>query len=154
MKKISVLVLVFVLMFTFVACSAPTEEKLEGSLTEIMQQVYEGIDTELPSLADTAITKENSSYFLGVEGMDFVEGIASEPMISAIAHSVCLVRVEDGSDIEQIKANIKDNVDGRKWICVGVEEENIIVENIGDVIILAMTENSQVIIDSFKSLGK
>jgi len=75
------------------------------------------------------LTKENQAYMLGVDNFDFIEGIASEPMMSSQAHSVVLLTVKEDSDIEAIKEDIKANVDGYKWICVGVEPENIIVDS-------------------------
>ena len=38
----------------------------------------------------------------------------------------------------QVKTKIKETINPRKWICVGVEEEDVIVKNKGDLIILIM----------------
>ena len=38
---------------------------------------------------------------------------------------------------------IKDNVNPRKWICVGVEAEDVIVKNKGNLVILIMVENEE-----------
>ena len=62
-------------------------------------------------------------------------------MIGAIAYSVVLVRMEDGADIEAAKTAIKENVNPRKWVCVEVPEEDVIVKSKGDLIILIMVEN-------------
>ena len=89
-------------------------------------------------LSATAITKENLSYYLGVDDLPFTEGLACEPMMSSVAHSVCLVRLEEGADVEQAKRDIRENVNPRKWICVGVAEENVRVESVGSLILLVM----------------
>ncbi|MDI9463419.1 MAG: hypothetical protein QM368_07430 [Bacillota bacterium] len=77
---------------------------------------------------------------MGTE-IDFQEAVASEPLIMPSAYELCLVRVKEGADIENIKKQIKDNVDPMKWVCVGVDPENIIVDNIGNVIILIMSDD-------------
>jgi len=124
-------------------------ETPEVSLESIIEETYATTGLELPKSVASPLTKENQSYMLGVDNFDFIEGIASEPMISSQAHSVVLFTVAEDADIEGIKADIKANVDGRKWICVGVEPENIIVDNIDNMIILIMDEQSQAIHEAF-----
>ena len=79
--------------------------------------------------------------FLGLESLKGAEGLASEAMIGSIAHSVCLLRAPEGTDIEALKAEIKEKVDPRKWVCVGVEREEVIVDNIGNLIIMIIDSN-------------
>ena len=62
-------------------------------------------------------------------------------MMSSIAYSVVLVRMKDGADIEAAKTKIKEKIDPRKWFCVEVPEEDIIVKNKGNLIILIMVED-------------
>lgn len=131
---------------------ASKDEILSGSLSDIMEDIYSNVSGELPRVFNTEIAKDSSSYYFGVENMDFEEAIASESMMS-IAHSVCLVRVKDGTDIDALKKEIKEKVNPRKWICVGVEPENVLVDNIGNVIILVMTNSSpNEIMDSFLAM--
>ena len=59
-------------------------------------------------------------------------------MMSSIAYSVVLVRMKDGANIEDAKTKIKENVNPRKWMCVEVPEEDVIVKNKGNLIILIM----------------
>ena len=68
----------------------------------------------------------------------FKEALASESMVGSIAHSVVLVRVDDASKTATVAQTIKDNVNPRKWLCVGVEEDQVIVKNKGNLIILIM----------------
>ena len=44
-------------------------------------------------------------------------------------------------DIEVIKDKIESSINPRKWVCVGVEEDDVIVENEGNLIILIMIED-------------
>jgi hypothetical protein len=45
-------------------------------------------------------------------------------------------------------------VNPNKWICVGVDEKNVLVDNVGDVVMLVMSDdNAQTLMDSFKGLA-
>lgn len=170
MKRIMILLLAFVLAASFVACKAggantnPTENPgntiLDGDLEDILAEIYNRAEVKETSkefmetgLQTVEITSENCEYHLGKADLEYKEAIASEPMISASAYSLCLVRAKEGTDIEKLKADIKENVNPYKWVCVGVQEENIIVDNIGDVVILIMSDyDAQALHDAFLSL--
>ncbi|NYB75592.1 hypothetical protein HZF24_15700 [Sedimentibacter hydroxybenzoicus DSM 7310] len=154
MKKLHLIVLTLIMVFSITACQPksgdadPDNNKLEGSLESILDKIYETADTSddfkeyaKNGLQTTEIKSEDAAYFLGKDGIEFESAIASEPLMSSSAYSLCLVRVKEGADIEKIKTEIKENVDPRKWICVGVDPSNVIVDNIGDVIVLIMSDN-------------
>ncbi len=128
----------------------PDANSLEG----IMKSIYEGVELETPATAITTITADNVEYYLGLKTIDGIEeAIASEPMMSSSAHSACLVRVKDGTDVTKMMNDIKENVNPQKWICVGVDPENVMVTNKGNLILLVMDNtNPQGIIDSFNAL--
>jgi len=151
LKKISSLFIVFLLTLTLCGCG---NKNVEGSLEDIMARVYEDLkEDELPmGLANTEVTSENVEYYLGTSDIEFESALASESMTGSIAHSVVLVRVKENANIEDIKTKIKQNVDPRKWICVGVEDENVVVKNKGNLIILIMSENSSKLEEGFDNL--
>jgi hypothetical protein len=61
--------------------------------------------------------------------------------------------MKEGSDIEAAKKAIKENVNPRKWLCVGVEEDQVIVKNKGNLIILIMVaDGSEELEAGFDSL--
>lgn len=124
------------------------------SLEGIMNSIYAGVDNQFPSTSITGITADNVEYYLGLKSIDGIEeAIASEPLISAIAHSVCLVRVKDGTDVSKMMEDIKANVNPYKWICVGVEPEQVIVKNQGNLILLVMDSTAaDAIANSFMAL--
>lgn len=127
---------------------------LQSSLEEIMDAIYSNITSEMPMIFNSEIPKDSTSYYFGVENMDIEEALASESVRST-AYSVCLARVKDGTDMDALKKEIKENVNPNKWICVGVEPENVLVDNIGNLVILVMTNSSpQEIMDSFLSLSE
>ena len=157
MKKIISILLMFLISLSAVACKNTKSDSsnIEGSLSDIMAKIYKGTENNSPKLMQTEVTSENLSYYLGIETLDFKEALASEPMMTSIAHSVVLVKVNDGVDIEKTKTSIKEKVDPRKWICVGVEDNNVIVDSIGDLIVLIMdNENPDTLHKNFKNLSK
>ena len=150
MKKISLLIALFFTTLLLVGCGETKEKNIEGTLDEILTKIYADIKKdELPKLETINVleraedmTDEDYSYriqsFIGSDKIKYKEVLASEPNMSSIAYSVVLVRMEKDADIEKAKTEIKENVNPRKWFCVGVEKEDVIVKNKGDLIILIM----------------
>lgn len=155
MKKLLLVFLGFVLLFT-VGCGSNGEETLvAGELSDLMVKVYEGIpDDQKPMmLMDVEVTEENVESFLGSASIKYEKALASESAVGSIAHSVVLVRAQKGQDVEKLKNDIKTNVNPRKWVCVGVEEDKVIVDNIGDLVILIMSnDHAETIHQNFKNL--
>lgn len=144
MKNLKWIVLIGVLCIVLVGVGiymANANSRLNtDSLETLMTEVYAGIPEEnLPmGLANTVVNEENVEYFLGTSEIEYEEALASEPMMTSVAHSVVLVRAKKGADVEAIKTTIKENINPRKWLCVGVEEDEVIVKNRGNLIILIM----------------
>ena len=137
LHKLGLFLMVFMAGFLLTGCG---EKNIEGDLSDIMTKVYAELPEEKTPMGLTTIevTAENVEGFLGTADIEYKEALASESMVGSIAHSVVLVRVEDESKVEEVMAQIKDNVNPRKWICVGVEEDQVIVKNKGNLIILIM----------------
>ncbi len=123
-------------------------EQADEKLVKILDIIYEGI--EGPAVSRAPVNKSNEKSYLGVEGLDYRSGVASEAKIMSIAHSVVLIEMNEGADIESAKTQIKQNADGRKWICVGVEDEDIRVVNVGNYVLLAMDDDSELYIENFE----
>ena len=139
LRKIGLVLVVCVFAFLMTGCE---NDNVEGKLEDLMTKMYADIkEDERPMLANTPVDSENIEYYLGDASIEYSEALASEPMMGSIAHSVVLVRAKDGADIEGIKTKIKEKVDPRKWICVGVEKEDVIVENRGNLIVLIMVQD-------------
>ena len=139
MKKILVLLTALVLTLTLAGCG---EKNVQGSLEDIMDKVYASIpEEERPMmLMNTEVTEENVEMYLGTADIEYEEALASESGVGSIAHSVVLVRVKDGANVEVIKEKIENSVNPRKWICV--EAEEVEVESKGNLIILIMTSEA------------
>lgn len=139
MKKIGILCLAVITLF-MTGCGAK-EKNIEGSLTDIMTKIYEGISEEdLPMmLSNVEVTKDMLENYVGTNDIDMKEALASEPMVGSIAHSVVLIRMNEGADMDAAVKMIEENANPNKWICV--EAENVVVERKGDLIILIMSSN-------------
>lgn len=125
----------------------------DESLVKLLDKVYEGIDCGF-TLEDSVVTSSTEKYYTGVTGLKYKAGVAREPMINAIAHSTVILQMEDGADIDGAVKAIKENVDGNKWICVGVSDENILVDHVGNYILLTMDNDyANKIMDNFKKLS-
>jgi hypothetical protein len=161
MKKYISIFLTFILIISITACgnsgvSTPKKE-IEGSLAEIMDQIYDRSGTGFSDevmLNSTEITKENISGFIGTDEIDFEEGLAREPMINAIPHSLVLLRMNAEANIDDAKTKIQENADPQKWICVFVDESDLKVESEGNLILLIIAENSDKYAEAFHNLAK
>ncbi len=140
-KRIFSILLVFIMFLTITGCHQEKSHRLEGSLEEIMEKVYDGFqEDDLPMMLENIkITEENVEGYLGTSDIDYEEALASESMTGSIAHSVVLVRMKDEASVENAKEKLKNSVDPRKWICVGVE--NVVVESRGDLIIVILNDH-------------
>ena len=141
LKKAYITGLVLTVFLGLAGCSQETNEKVEGNLTDIMEEVYAGFsEDELPMfLENMEVTDDNAEMFLGTSDIEYKEALARESMTSSIAHSVVLVRMNDEASVEAAKEKIKENINPQKWICVGVE--HVIVESRGDLIIVILDDD-------------
>lgn len=152
MKKLFAILLIGLTSLTvFTGC---TSKNVEGNLEDLMTKVYEELpQEETPMmLQNVEVNAENMEYYLGVSDIDIKESLASESATGSIAHSVVLVRLNDGKDVNDVMKKIKENVNPRKWICVGVEESEVVVKNKGDLIILIMSKNYEKLEKGFDNL--
>ncbi len=158
MKKITILLFVFIFTLVVSACSK-NESILEGSLEDILADIYESDELSdsfkefIEGVHTIEIEDDRIEYHLGKSNIKFKEAIASVPVMSTSAYELTLIRAKPRQDIEKLKKDIKENVDPQKWVCVGVEKENVIVDNIGDVVILIMSDNEpENLLNAFLSL--
>ena len=163
MKKILTLMLAFAMLLGVTACGTEAGKEpdksagLEGSLEDILAKIYETADVDdnfkewaKEGTQVVEITAENAEYHLGSADIEYEEAIVSDPLMMPSAYALCLVRVKE---VEAVKAVIKKKANPQKWICVGVDPENVIVDSIGDVIFLVMSDDQAVALhDAFKGL--
>ncbi len=152
-KKISLVLLVIMVTLLCSACGKK-EENIKGNLPDLMNKLYENLDGfSTENLQQVAFTKDEQEYFIGDVSFDYKDALASEPVMSSVAHSVVLIRLNSSKDAEKATKEIKEKVDPRKWVCVEVEEKNVIVESKGDLVLLAMdNQYSEAIKENFLNL--
>ncbi len=93
-----------------------------------------------------------ASMFLGTSTVEFLSGAASMPMMSSIAYQVVVLQVEEGTDMEAVKADLIDNADTGKWVCV--EPEAVVAESNGNFVlfIMADTATADALVAAFQGL--
>ena len=156
MKKVLALVLALSLLVCFAACgeqgSTAGGGNIEGNLTDLLQKVTDGATDPEMALIETEVTEDMFSWYLFIDPIDGAEAVVSEPMIGSIPHSVALLRVPDSADAEQVRSEIEEKLDPRKWVCV--EAEKTAVLRRGDLILMVMSDTETVnkVISNFNSL--
>lgn len=164
MKKV-IAVLLFALLLVSIGCQksnqgatvdtptqaptdAPTEAPTQapgytGSLTDLMNAIYEKVPVELFLGDPTAVDLTDGdalAYYTGLtDASDVEEVVYSEPMIGSQAYSLVLIRVKDGVDAKTVAENVKKNVNAAKWVCVMADDVNTAVE--GDIVFLTMLDS-------------
>lgn len=140
MKKVISLVGLLMLSLVLVGCGTAKEENknIEGSLTDIMAKLYDGVAEEkMPMMLDNVTLDEENFEYYAFADVKYKEAIASESMTGSIPHSVVLIRLEDAKDADAAVKDIKENANPRKWVCV--EAENVEVLSKGDLVVLIMS---------------
>lgn len=153
MKKIGYIFMITMICFLFIGCGK-NQSNIQEPLSDVMKKLYENIsEDEIPLLETVEVTTENQEYYLGNVSFHYQEALASEPVMSSVAHSVVLIRLKDTKNIESIKKEIKEKVNPNKWVCVGVEDKNVIVVSKGNLVLLVMDdEYATQIRDNFLNL--
>ncbi len=111
------------------------------SLNEIMSSILVGMG-ETPVLGEIPLDPENFEFFTFAPYVEGAQGLVSEPMMGSFAHSVVLVRLPEGADVQGFANQVKANADPRKWICV--EAEEVKVSTKGNLVLLVMSSSDNV----------
>ena len=169
MKKkvilIGILVIVIVAIIAIVMINGGNKKDKDVSKTSVKIQtteemkdvfasIYEKLGDEIPNIDtnEVDITDELSvTAITGLKSNENVESIIlSEPFMSSQAYSAMLVKVSKDANIEDMKKEMLENIDTRKWICVSAEK--VYVTNCENVIFLIMSSEdwAKPVYDEFK----
>jgi len=154
-------ILVIVAVVAVVALSKP-KTKLEPitsaeDLTALIDKVYEGTEGKLPMVMTEVIdTTDDAAVNMatGLENANDLEYIVeSKAAIMSTPYSFVLAKAKDGVNVEEVAKKIHENVDERKWLCVGAEK--VYTTTSGDVICLVMAteQNAKLVYENFKTLA-
>lgn len=138
----------------------PETPEADASLVTLMDEIYG--DKKDIMVGQTVLyngmgadgTTQPLTWYLGTEDVQFEAGLASEAMISSQAHSIVLLRMPEGADMEAAKTKIRESIDPFKWICVGVNPDKVRVESNGNLICVVLDEeNGDYYADNFLSFA-
>ena len=165
MKKLTALCLVLVMAISMAACGSKGADKtpLAGTMEENVMKIMEIAPVEFMGgimPVDLSDTSEDGqwalSYFTGLQDASKITDVAVyEPMMGSQAFSLVMVRTAEGADPKAVAQEMTDNIDTRKWICVGADEK--IVAGYGDTVMLIMLDTqlglkAQSYVDAFKTV--
>ena len=112
------------------------------NVNDIINTINKNNKNVLPELETIKVDIKNIdevTSYTGLKTNDGIESIVvSEPLVTAQAYSVAIVRVKDNADVEKIKQEMLDNIDMRRWICVSAEQ--LYITNSGNVIFSVMVD--------------
>ncbi len=165
MKKIFVLLFCLVMIVSMVGCAADKSETTAAttetpaakgdtmSLMEILEGIYEGYTGEMPEIVNMQIDNAEAFEMFAFTNSEIgYEAAVSEPMIGSIAHSVVLVRVPEGTDVEAVRSAIEENHNPRKWVCVKAEKTAVIAHNNTIMLVMTSAELADIVIANFDAL--
>ena len=123
-------------------------------INDIINTINKNNKDVLPELETMKVDIKNIdevTSYTGLKTNDGIESIVvSEPLITAQAYSVAIVKVKDNADVEKIKQEMLDNIDMRRWICVSAEQ--LYITNSGNVIFSVMADKdiAETVYNDFK----
>ena len=139
----------------------PEAPEADAALVSLMEEVYGDkpyggmvMQTVLYDGMGADGMSRGLEWYLGTSDIEFEAGLASESAMTSQAHSVVLLRLKDGADVEAAKEKIAESIDPFKWICVGVDPDNVKVAANGDLVCVIMDdENADYYLDNFESFA-
>lgn len=162
---VTVLIIVGIgIVFAVSVFNKPNEEeqgKIQISTTtdmeNLIQNIYQGLEENLPAL-NTQVVDLNDleavTYNTGLTQTTGVDAIViSEPLMSAQAYSLVLVKASDENNAKEIAKTMFDSIDTRKWICV--EADKVYATNTGNTafLVMASEEQAKPVYEKFKELA-
>ena len=150
MKKLIAILMLAAMVLSLTACGAktPAEDKPQGAdlsgetVEALIEKIYE---TKMPEFALMTMPvdladAEGTAWLTGVSDPALLkEAAVSEPMMSAQAYSLVLARVADAAKAEEVAQMMLDNIDPRKWVCVGADDIDAAIY--GDLVLFVMIDS-------------
>ena len=145
MKKNSIIIILATVVIAIVLGVTQSKKNVKLQTTEEIQamltSIYSKAKVDLPELEtmDMPVSDEMQlQSFTGLQSNENIEIlVVSTPLINAQAYSLAVLKVDEKANIEQIKQNIYDNIDMRKWICVSAEK--LYITNYDNIIFVIMS---------------
>ena len=96
--------------------------------SEIIDAVYAALPEGskagryIPELITSEINENTEEYYLGIKGVKYKKGAASEAFEQPVTYSFCVVIFEDDADYDAERIKIERNINKSKWVCASAEE--------------------------------
>lgn len=125
-KRILAALLAVLFLLPMGACSQPGGggKTIEGTVEEVLEKVTGDLPVET-SLLTTPVTEENFAWYFYIDPVEGAEGMASEAAMSAVPHAICLLKLPEDADAEQVQADIEEALNPHKWVCVEAEANEV-----------------------------
>lgn len=143
MKKLFIVLLIVSMLF---GCSSSKSDSQD--LRSILVDISDGadcVDTE-----EIDLDNDNFQSYAFIEYQDGFKGLASEALINAIAHSVVLISVPEGSDSATLAKEIFDNADSCKWICTEAEKTAVCYTDDLIILIMSFEDTTDKMVENFQ----
>lgn len=140
----AILLIVFtvalIVVFMFLGNKKGISIETQEDAKKLFNSIYDELGDTLPSLDFVEnINSSTEAYksYNGLSSQDNVEFmVVSEPIMSSQAYSAVILKVKDKSKIEDMKQEIYDNINMRKWLCV--EADRLYITSSNDIIFFVM----------------
>lgn len=139
-----VIVLIIAIITTIILVN--NSKKTSGTLntskdmSTALKTITKNLGDTLPNLEITTIDtsdKEIVSSYTYLSDPTVVESlVVSEPLMTSQAYLAIMLKVKDGTNIENIKQELLNNLDMNRWICVSAEK--LYITNNGNTIFAVM----------------
>ena len=144
MKKMIALVLVLVMALSLAACGGKTADKtpLAGTMEENTLKVMEIAPVEfMGGIIPVDLSDADATwYFTGLSDASKITDVAVyESMMGAQAFSLVMARTAEGVEPKEVAQEMKDNINPRKWVCVGADE--VMAAGYGDTVMFIMVDS-------------
>ena len=163
MKKWISVLLALTLTLSLAACGKKKAEPLPGTMAENVDKIMAANPAEFMGGQMPLALEDNSEEglwalksFTGLSSAEKLSDVAVyEPMTGSQAFSLVLARVKDAADAREVAQQMKENIDPRKWICVGADQ--VMAAGYSDKVLFIMVDNAlgqtaQSYVDAFAQL--
>lgn len=132
------------------------EVQTTAQMKELFEKINKNCEEQLPGLEVQELDikdEEMFTYQTGLKSNKNIEtAVISQPFINAQAYLAMMVKVSKDADVEEVKKEMLDNIDMRKWVCVSAEKAW--ATNYGNIIFLVMSDEEwgKTTYDEFKKV--
>ena len=132
------------------------EVQTTAQMKEVFDKINKNCEEQLPGLEVQELDikdEEMFTYQTGLKSNKNIEtAVISQPFINAQAYLAMMVKVSKDADVEEVKKEMLDNIDMRKWVCVSAEKAW--ATNYGNIIFLVMSDEEwgKTTYDEFKKV--